>query len=132
MRPTQRSGIYRGECVLEALMGRAFPVAGDGWLQATLTAMGIRIMCFTIRVRVRQRSGISTITFTSAAATGQLFRTAGHWSVQRILIATAILIMCLSTSRARPQSGIYRGERLLEALMADRSQRVGMGRDSRP
>src|SRR5947207_14866556 len=112
MRPTQRSGIYRGERLLEALMGRAFPVAGDGWLQATLTAMGIRIMCFTIRVRVRQRSGISTITFTSAAATGQLFRTAGDWSVQRILIATAIMVICWSTSPAIPQSGIYRVEGL--------------------
>src|SRR5205814_8841425 len=117
MRPTQRSGIYRGERLLEALMGRAFPVAGDGWLQATLTAMGIRIMCFTIRVRVRQRSGISTITFTSAAATGQLFRTAGHWSVQGILIATAILIVCLSRSRARAQSGIYQGGRFWGSLI---------------
>src|SRR5436190_13636983 len=117
MRPTQRSGIYRGERLLEALMGRAFPVAGDGWLQATLTAMGIRIMCFTIRVRVRQRSGISTIMFTSAAGTGQLFLTAGHWSVQGIVIATVILIVCLSTSRARAQSGIYRGGGLLEVLM---------------
>src|SRR5947208_16399271 len=128
MRPKQRSGIYRGERLLEALMGRAFPVAGDGWLQATLTAMGIRIMCFTIRVRVRQRSGISTITFTSAAATGQLFRTAGHWSLQRILIATAILTMCLSTSRARPQSALYRADRLFEALVGLPLAAAGSGK----
>src|SRR5207247_10462880 len=103
MRPTQRSGIYRGERLLEALMGRAFPVAGDGWLQATLTAMGIRIMCFTIRVRVRQRSGISIITFTSAAGTGQLFLMAGHWSVQRVLIATVILTVAMTRSWSRPR-----------------------------
>src|SRR5438067_13584670 len=93
MRPTQRSGIYRGERLLEALMGRAFPVAGDGWLQATLTAMGIRIMCFTIRVRVRQRSGISIIMFTSAADKGQLFLKAGHWSLLRVFNGTIVLVV---------------------------------------
>src|SRR5207247_847413 len=110
MRPKQRSGIYRGERLLEALMGRAFPVAGDGWLQATLTATATRIMCFTIPVRVRQRYGISTITFKSAVVLAQRFRTAGRWSVQRMLIATAILIMCLRAARARPRSGICRDE----------------------
>src|SRR5437667_12253193 len=93
MRPTQRSGIYRGERLLEALMGRAFPVAGDGWLQATLTAMGIRIMCFTIRVRVRQQSGISTTMFTEAAAGGELFLMAGPWAALGMLIGSAVVVV---------------------------------------
>src|SRR5439155_8530953 len=97
-RPTQRSGIYRGERLLELLMGRAFlafPVAGDGGVSATLTATATPTMCSTMQPHVRPRSGISTITFTSAARTAQLFLLAGSSWEQLILIATADLIICL-------------------------------------
>ena len=47
-------GIYQDERLLEALMGRAFPVAGNGWVWPTLTATATRTICLRISVRVGQ------------------------------------------------------------------------------
>ena len=58
VRVRQRYGIYQDERLLEALMGRAFAVAGIGWLRPTLTVTATRTMCLRISIRVRQRSGI--------------------------------------------------------------------------
>src|SRR5947207_3357045 len=91
-RPTQRSGIYRGERLLELLMGRAFlafPVAGDGGVPATLTATAPLTMCSTMKPHVRPRSGILAITFSSAARTAQLFLLAGASSILVIRGATS-------------------------------------------
>src|SRR5947199_9775115 len=63
-RARPQSGIYRGERLLEALMGRPLAAAGDGQAQPTLTVTAIRIMCFTMTIRVRQQSGISITMFT--------------------------------------------------------------------
>src|SRR5439155_17011884 len=76
-RARPQSGIYRGERLLEALMGRPFAAAGDGQAQPTLTVTAIRIMCFTMPIRVRQQSGISITMFTQAPRGAQLFLLAG-------------------------------------------------------
>ena len=44
-RSEQPSGICQGQRALQARMGQRLPVAGNWWLQVTLTAMATRTMC---------------------------------------------------------------------------------------
>src|SRR5437667_12354688 len=86
-RARPQSGIYRGERLLEALMGRPFAAAGDGQAQPTLTVTAIRIMCLTMPRRVRQQSGISITMCTQAPRGAQLFVLAGAYSTHGVLHA---------------------------------------------
>src|SRR5436190_1032796 len=73
-------GIYRDQRSSGAVTGRGFAVAGNWWLQLTLTAMAVQTIRFIRPPLVKRRSGISITMFTSAPRSVPIFQPVGAWS----------------------------------------------------